>query len=124
MLLSRRSDINDMRMKANAAAGRDGVNIFYLHEDAATAARHHMDKHVVKMILEYAQLMSTAHRLLDGALFCDTASDRAKTRWRHPDKHMDAVLYGATHRHHPSSLWVRATRAQTCLLYTSDAADE
>ena len=26
----------------------------------------HCDKHVVKMIIEYAQLMSTAHRVLDG----------------------------------------------------------
>jgi hypothetical protein len=28
----------------------------------------HCDKHVVKMILEYGQLLSTAHRLLDGTL--------------------------------------------------------
>ena len=26
----------------------------------------HIDKHCVKMIIEYAQLMSTAHRMLDG----------------------------------------------------------
>ena len=31
-----------------------------------TNVRTHCDKHVVKMIIEYAQLMSTAHRMLDG----------------------------------------------------------
>jgi hypothetical protein len=38
------------------------VNIFYLHEDTKECAKQHLDKHVVKMILEYAQLLSTAHR--------------------------------------------------------------
>ena len=38
------------------------MNIFVLHEDPITAAKHHCDKHVVKMILESAQLLCTAHR--------------------------------------------------------------
>ena len=42
------------------------MNIFYLHRDVDTCAEMHNDKHVVKMILEYAQLLSTAHRVLDG----------------------------------------------------------
>ena len=42
------------------------MNIFYLHSDPALAAEMHCDKHVVKMILEYAQMLSTAHRVLDG----------------------------------------------------------
>ena len=42
------------------------MNIFYLHPNPQTAARMHCDKHCVKMILEYAQLLSTAHRDLDG----------------------------------------------------------
>ena len=45
------------------------VNIFYLHEDAKTAAEMHLDKHCVKMIVEYAQLMSTAHRVLYGEFY-------------------------------------------------------
>jgi hypothetical protein len=44
------------------------MNIFALDEDPKLAAQMHLDKHVVKMIVEYAQLMSTAHRLLDGEL--------------------------------------------------------
>jgi hypothetical protein len=42
------------------------MNIFYLHENTTECAKQHLDKHVVKMILEYAQLLSTAQRLLDG----------------------------------------------------------
>ena len=42
------------------------MNIFYLSSNPGECARQHCDKHVVKMIVEYAQLMSTAHRLLDG----------------------------------------------------------
>jgi len=37
------------------------MNIFYLHNDPKTCAEQHLDKHVVKMLIEYAQLMSTAH---------------------------------------------------------------
>ena len=42
------------------------MNIFYLDEDVQKCAEYHVDRHVVKMILEYAQLLSTAHRVLDG----------------------------------------------------------
>jgi len=42
------------------------MNIFYLHKDPDICASYHCDKHVLKMIIEYAQLLSTAHRMLDG----------------------------------------------------------
>ena len=42
------------------------MNIFYLHKDPDICAEYHCDKHVLKMIIEYAQLLSTAHRMLDG----------------------------------------------------------
>ena len=42
------------------------MNLFYLHNDPVKSAEMHCDKHVVKMIIEYAQIMSTAHRMLDG----------------------------------------------------------
>ena len=37
-----------------------------LHENPDENVKLHCDKHVVKMILEYAQMLSTAHRVLDG----------------------------------------------------------
>jgi len=39
------------------------MNIFYLDPQPRLCAQYHCDKHVVKMILEYAQLLSTAHRI-------------------------------------------------------------
>ena len=42
------------------------MNIFYLDKRPDDAAKMHCDKHCVKMILEYAQMLSTAHRVLDG----------------------------------------------------------
>ena len=44
------------------------MNIFYLDKDPEISAKMHCDKHVVKMIIEYAQMLSTAHRMLDGKL--------------------------------------------------------
>ena len=42
------------------------MNIFYLDTDPVLAAQMQCDKHVVKMILESAQMLCTAHRVLDG----------------------------------------------------------
>ena len=42
------------------------MNIFYLDSDPIICAKMHNDKHCVKMILESAQMLSTAHRELDG----------------------------------------------------------
>ena len=47
------------------------MNIFYLDKDTIIAAEMMCDKHVVKMILESAQLLSTAHRVLDGDAYAD-----------------------------------------------------
>lgn len=41
------------------------MDIFRLDNDPTVCAKYHCDKHVVKMILEYAQILSTAHRVLD-----------------------------------------------------------
>lgn len=42
------------------------MNIFYIEEIPADIAKSLIDRHVVKMVLESAQMLSTAHRLLDG----------------------------------------------------------
>jgi len=65
------------------------MNVFYLDPDPKTCAEYHADKHVVKMVVEYAQLMSTAHRLLDG----------------------NDSVYRPTHPNHPSAIWIRSTKA-------------
>jgi hypothetical protein len=42
------------------------MNIFYIEESPADIAASLVDKHTVKMVLESTQMLSTAHRLLDG----------------------------------------------------------
>jgi hypothetical protein len=39
------------------------MNIFVLHDDPEVCARYHVDKHVVKMIVESAQMLSTVMRV-------------------------------------------------------------
>ncbi len=84
------------------------MNIFYLHEDPRQCAEWMVDKHVVKMILETAQLLSTAHRLLDGTESIDTTSGRKKKVYTLHDER-DCILYSATHINHPSAVWARSS---------------
>jgi hypothetical protein len=63
------------------------MNIFYLDSDPVKAAEQHYNKHVVKMVLEAAQLLCTAHHIEgDGN-----------------------VPYKKTHINHPSAVWVRSS---------------
>jgi len=94
------------------------MNIFLLHENPTICAEMHCDKHVVKMVIEYAQLMSTAHRVLDGELYEDqTAAGRRIKRWRHPNNVMETLLYKASHINHPDGIWTRASDANYRYLY-------
>ena len=83
------------------------MNIFYLDNNTQKCAEYHVDRHCVKMIVEYAQLLSTAHRVLDGVLLTGISdTGRKTTSWILPDKRND-ILYKATHLNHPSAIWVR-----------------
>lgn len=93
------------------------MNIFYLDKDPKICAEMHLDKHVVKMIIEYGQLMSTAHRLLDGQMYIDkTANGRSIKRWRVGDD-LEDILMKASHINHPSAIWTRANRQNYIWLY-------
>lgn len=67
------------------------MNIFYLHDDPIMSAKAMTNKHIVKMIVESAQLLSTAHHILDG------------------DNVIPTRIYKPTHKNHPSAIWVRET---------------
>jgi hypothetical protein len=94
------------------------VNIFYLDDNPKVCAEMHCDKHVVKMIIEYAQLMSTAHRVLDGVQETEKryvhGSLPARWRnvkvWNHPDAYMHKGLMKASHVSHPSNIWLRQSK--------------
>lgn len=77
----------------------------------------HVDKHCVKMILEYAQLLSTAHRVLDGDLSVGVSkTGRKQTRYILPDNR-ESTLYSATHINHPSAVWARKSARNYLWLY-------
>jgi hypothetical protein len=82
------------------------MNIFYIDQDPVKAAQEMVDKHVVKMILESAQLLSTAHRVLDGTEYVDASSGRRIKRWMLSDDR-EPIVYKATHINHPSAVWCR-----------------
>lgn len=95
------------------------MNIFYLHNDPRTCAQMHNDKHVVKMIIEYAQLMSTAHRVLDGVQYTGiTLNGRKIKRWKMSDEKYEAGLMKASHINHPSGIWLRQSKQNYIWLNT------
>ena len=62
------------------------MNVFYLDHHTQRCASKYVDKHVVKMIVEYAQLLSTAHRVLDGEEYEGrTANNRRIRRFKMAD---------------------------------------
>ena len=72
------------------------MNIFYLHKDPHKAAEYQYNKHVVKMILESAQMLCTAH---------------------HHYGNGDNVPYKKAHYNHPSTIWVRNNCENYAWLY-------
>jgi hypothetical protein len=93
------------------------MNIFYLDKDPRLAAQYHCDKHVVKMILESAQLLSTAHRVLDGEMGEHLSANNRKIKhWALPDCRED-ILYKTTHYNHPCAIWVRKSIRNYSWLY-------
>lgn len=60
------------------------MNIFFLDYDPKKCAQYHNDKHVVKMILETAQLLCGAHWMIG-----------------------NEAPYKLSHKNHPCSKWVR-----------------
>ena len=83
------------------------MNIFYLDKCPDKAARLQYNKHVVKMILESAQLLCTVPRVSDGVEYYDkTANGRKIKRWKHPNNNLEETLYKAGWLKHPSTEWL------------------
>lgn len=95
------------------------MNIFVLDADPRVAAQSHLDKHVVKMIIEYAQLLSTAKRLLDGQVSTHHLGVSAIGKRYHLLRGetvanvdgkltiLNPVCYNTTHANHPCAIWAR-----------------
>jgi len=94
------------------------MNIFYIHENPVIAAKAMTNKHVVKMILESAQLLCTAHRVLDGVqIIVKSKNGHNLKKWQHNNKYYDELLYKSTHVNHPSAIWVRESSKNYNWLY-------
>ena len=89
------------------------MNIFILDESPTKAAQLQCNKHIPKMVLESGQMLSTAHRMLDGTVMKapSKSGKRMVNRYVHPDPEMDAVLYNAVHFNHPCTVWTMQTTA-------------
>jgi len=89
------------------------MNIFVLDNDAATSARMMCDKHVVKMIIESCQLLSTAHHVLDGE---ERIIDTGKRKFKSSICTKKNICK-ATMINHPCTIWVRETRSNYIWLW-------
>ena len=76
------------------------MNIFVLDSNPYECAKMHCDKHVVKMILEHAQMMCTAHHIYP----------RYDIKYKIP--------YKQTHTNHPCAKWVRSSLSNYKWLYS------
>ena len=83
------------------------MNIFYIDPDVKVCAQQHNNSHTVKMILEYSQLLSTAHRVLDGKPVTQLSKTGRKQTLYMLNNEKDKILYKATHINHPSAIWCR-----------------
>lgn len=82
------------------------MNIFILDRDPIKAAQLQCDKHVVKMVVESAQMLSTAHRMLDGQVeLRPSKSGKRMVKHYILDDHRENVLYKAVHYNHPCTQW-------------------
>lgn len=87
------------------------MNIFVLDKNPRTSAQMMCDKHVVKMIIESAQMLSTVHRFTSGTEYTDYAKNgRRIARWTHPTDNIGGIkLYKAVMLNHPCTIWSRQT---------------
>jgi hypothetical protein len=73
------------------------MNVFYLDKDPSEAAKFHCDKHVVKMILESAQIL------------CTVINEKAGYQ---------ITPYKSTHRHHPCVIWAGESVQNATYVYS------
>jgi hypothetical protein len=76
------------------------MNIFYFSDCPIESAQAQPDKMLVKMPLETAQMLSTAHRVLDGDEYADANG-----------------LYKTAYKNHPCTIWARESSSNYFWLY-------
>ena len=74
------------------------MNLFILSQSVSQTAEWMFDKHIVKIILEAAQILSCCKRILD----TDISEEESNK------------IYKLTHRNHPINVWIRESYANYC----------
>ena len=77
------------------------MNIFFLDWDVRKCAQEHLDKHCVKMILEYAQILCSVHHMTEQVT--------------------EQVPYKLAHKNHPCCVWARNSMSN--YLYLCELGD-
>ena len=91
------------------------MNLFILNDDPVIAAQEQCDKHVVKMIVESAQMLSTVHRMLDGTKEKrPSKSGKRMVDYYKLNDDREDTLYKAVHFNHPCTVWSR----ESCCNYS------
>lgn len=96
------------------------MNLFYLDEDHDLNAQYHVDKHVVKMILEACEMLCQAYwvqevigftpRELNKEEYAQVCKERGKWLKIDPEARPYPYLGYNSHINHPSTIWVRSSR--------------
>jgi len=96
------------------------MNLFILSKDPKEAAQLHVDKHVVKMILEACQMLYSAHYMVEypelqeikSAVAVSKAQkllDIPKSLLHAPAQKNGSIGYRPVHLHHPCTKWIAAS---------------
>ena len=95
------------------------MNLFYLDEDHDKNAEYHIDKHVVKMILETAEMICMAHyvnevlgfvpRKLEKDEYVRVCQYKGQFKPLKPEDRPIPYIGRDAHLNHPSTIWVRSS---------------
>ena len=83
------------------------MNLFVLNENPVIAAQEQCDKHINKMVIESAQMLSTTHRMLDGTMYYELSKNNRRVKRYKLTDLREQQLYKAVHFNHPCTVWTR-----------------
>lgn len=97
------------------------MNLFYLDKDLDKCAEYHIDKHVTKMVLEAAQLLTTTVWVdkylgyIPRKLTSEELGAINDVKRQQPSiEDRKFTRYLPTHANHPSAIWVRTSLDHYC----------
>ena len=81
------------------------MNIFIVDECPIISAKSLCDIHINKMCIESAQMLSTAHRILDGNFETRLSEKGRKLKYWSFTGDLENLLYKPVHINHPCTRW-------------------